>query len=462
VFHDPIEQHQRELATLQTFAFLLTLVEALVAIQDQEEGMAGEKAGHASPGIAAGTSLVQICSQVLGYRYVGVFALDPPDNRLHLLGVSGLTPEQEQRFRAATDHTPLTACLDPTAMHQLSANQVVLLDVKQLPLASAGVPFGARYLLVAPMVLHEQLIGLFVIAKTDAEYPDIHSAYTQEEIELAKEIAEMMTRVIERVRVLDAWAKAHAHELAAQEINRCYDTFLTIASHELRTPLTTIKGSLQLALRRLATLEQQGKHLPSSVDMIHRLLHLLERALQSSEKLKHIFCLLLDASRIQAEQFVVVKRPCNLVEIVRSAVENVQRVATDRTILLSLPEEKTVPIIADADRINQVVTNYLTNALKYSPAPHPIEVRLAVEEAFARVSVRDEGPGFSLEEQARIWERFYRLSGIQEPYGSDADLGLDLYLCRAIIARHRGRVGIQSAPGEGATFWFTLPLAQTC
>jgi GAF domain-containing protein len=136
--------------------------------------------------------------------------------------VSGLTPEQEQRFRAATDHTPLTAYLAPTAIHRLSANQVVLLDVKQLPIAASGVPFGARYLLVAPMALHEQLIGLFVIAKTDAEYPDIRSAYTREEIELAREIAEMMTRVIERVRVLEAWAKAHAHELAAQEIDRRY------------------------------------------------------------------------------------------------------------------------------------------------------------------------------------------------------------------------------------------------
>lgn len=458
MFHDTIEQHQRELSTLQTLAFLLTLVEALVAIQDQEEGAAGEKAGRASPGIAAGTSFAQISSKILGYQYVGVLALDPPDSRLRLLGVSGLTPEQEQRFRAATDHTPLTAHLAPTAIRQLSANQVVLLDAKQLPIAA---PFGARYLLVAPMALHGQLIGLFVIAKTDAEYPDIRSAYTQEEIELAREIAEMMTRVIERVRVLEAWAKAHAHELAAQEINRRYDSFLTIASHELRTPLTAVKGNLQLALRRLATLEQQGKRLPSSVECIQRLQHLLARALQSSEKLRHIIRILLDVSRIQAEQFVVMKRPCNLVEIVRSAVENIQPAAADRTILLSLPEEETVPIIADADRIDQVVTNYLTNALKYSPAHRPIAVSLTVEDAWARVSVRDEGPGLSLEEQARIWERFYRLSGIQEPYGSDADLGLGLYLCRAIIERHHGRVGVQSAPGEGATFWFILPLAQT-
>jgi hypothetical protein len=138
VFHDPIEQHQRELSTLQTLAFLLTLVEALVAIQDQEEGAAGEKAGHASPGIAAGTSFAQISSKILGYQYVGVFALDPPDNRLRLLGVSGLTPEQEQRFRAATDHTPLTAYLAPTAIRQLSANQEVLLDVKPLPIAASS------------------------------------------------------------------------------------------------------------------------------------------------------------------------------------------------------------------------------------------------------------------------------------------------------------------------------------
>ncbi len=454
------EQRHKELSTLQTFAFLLKLVEALIDIQDQEERTLFKQVDHTSPGIVAGTSFANFSSQILGYRYVGVFALDPPEDRLRLLGVSGLSPEHEQRFRAATDQTPLTVYLDTTAIHQLHANQVVTLDLKQLSTVSSDAPFGARYLLIAPLVLHEQLIGLFVIAKTDVGYPDIQSAYTLEERELAREIAEMTTRVIERVRLLESWVKAHANELAMQETNRRYDAFLTIASHELRTPLTIIKGNVQLALRRLAALKQQDKQPSLSIDSLSELQSFLDHALRSSDRLKRMIRMLLDVSRIQAGQLLLTMQPCNLVEIVRQAVENARQKAVDRTFRLSLPEEKIILVMADADRIGQVMKNYLSNALKYSPAFHPIEVILTVEASLARVSVRDRGLGLSLEEQALIWERFYRVPGIQAQYNSGTDLGLGLYLCRAIIERHQGHIGVSSAPGEGSTFWFTLPLAK--
>jgi len=82
-----------------------------------------------------------------------------------------------------------------------------------------------------------------------------------------------------------------------------------------------------------------------------------------------------------------------------------------------------------------------------------------VEENQARVSVRDEGPGLSLEEQERIWDQFHRVPGVEVQSGSSVGLGLGLHICRTIIERHHGRVGVQSAPGKGATFWFVLPLA---
>ena len=118
-----------------------------------------------------------------------------------------------------------------------------------------------------------------------------------------------------------------------------------------------------------------------------------------------------------------------------------------------------VPVIVDPERIGQVVTNYLTNALKYSPADKPVEISVRVEENQARVSVRDEGPGLSLEEQEHIWDQFYRVPGVEVQSGSSVGLGLGLHICRTIIERHHGRVGVQSAPGKGATFWFVLPLA---
>jgi signal transduction histidine kinase len=115
-------------------------------------------------------------------------------------------------------------------------------------------------------------------------------------------------------------------------------------------------------------------------------------------------------------------------------------------------------VIADADRIRQVISNYLTNALTYSRADQPIDVGLLADGGIARVWVHDEGPGVPAAEQDRIWERAYQVTGLKPQSGSHVGLGLGLYISRSIVAHHQGQVGVESTPGHGATFWFTLPL----
>ena len=127
---------------------------------------------------------------------------------------------------------------------------------------------------------------------------------------------------------------------------------------------------------------------------------------------------------------------------------------------LRLPEQAVV-VKADGDRIGQVVTNYLTNALKYAPAARPIEISLRQESDQARVQVQDQGPGLPPEEQERIWQRFYRVPGTEAQEGTGISLGMGLSICRSLITQHGGQTGVESAPGAGATFWFTLPGDQT-
>ncbi|MDQ2830918.1 MAG: sensor histidine kinase, partial [Chloroflexota bacterium] len=100
----------------------------------------------------------------------------------------------------------------------------------------------------------------------------------------------------------------------------------------------------------------------------------------------------------------------------------------------------------------------ISNALRYSPPDRSITVGLRVDEAEARVWVRDEGPGLSPDEQGRVWDRFYRVAGVEHRYGSSVGLGLGLHISRTIIAQHGGQVGVESVAGAGATFWFSLPL----
>jgi len=124
---------------------------------------------------------------------------------------------------------------------------------------------------------------------------------------------------------------------------------------------------------------------------------------------------------------------------------------------LVVPAQEEVPVMADARRIEQVLTNYLVNAIRYSPAERDVLVRLAVEGHLVRVSVRDHGPGLIPEQQQQIWERFYQ-ARVSEYRGARGGLGLGLALAKAIIEQHGGQVGVESRLGQGSTFWFTLPL----
>jgi len=149
---------------------------------------------------------------------------------------------------------------------------------------------------------------------------------------------------------------------------------------------------------------------------------------------------------------------CDLVRIVRETVEDLRVMAPERSLLLALPEQTTVEVLADAGRIGQVVTNYVTNALRYSPPDQPVHIGLTAQEDVARVWVRDQGPGLSAETQKEIWQRFHQVKEVPVLSGSGKGLGLGLYICQMLIAQHQGEVGVESTPGEGSTFWFTLPL----
>ncbi len=456
------EPCQMDRSGVQAFFCLLTLVEALAALPAGGETLSLDEASSASLMMTSGKSLAAITRQVLGCHYVGVFALDPPDERHRLLGVGGLTAEQEACFQRVTDQIPLAAYLDADTVARLRANQIVTLDLARQPFMIERPTFGARYRLVAPMVLHGRLIGLFTMAKTADGYPDVQHAYSLQEMALAQGIARLTAQMIERVSLLQKWARAHANELALQEATRRYDTFLSLASHELRNPLTSILGYVHLAQRQLSALEQHAGHVPSSSERLQHMRQHLDNAVQSAHTLDRMIRELLDVARIRAEQLVIVRKPCNLVEIVRRSTREIEQRAAGRTLTLTLPAQEEVPVVADADRIAQVVTNYLSNALKYAPPDRPVHISLSLEDSRACVAVRDEGPGIAPEAQLHLWQRFYRVPGVvvQEAQGHfGANLGIGLYLCREIIERHHGCVGVESAPGNGSTFWFTLALA---
>jgi signal transduction histidine kinase len=168
---------------------------------------------------------------------------------------------------------------------------------------------------------------------------------------------------------------------------------------------------------------------------------------------------LLDVSRIQAGQLEFQMRAVDVVGLVGAVVDEYRQLYAKRSIVASLPDQA-VYVLADPDRLAQVVTNYLTNALKYSKADRPVEVRVTLTDEQVQVAVRDQGPGLAPEERERVWERFYRAPGVSVQSGSGVGLGLGLHISRTIVERHGGAVGVESQVSEGSTFWFTLPHAE--
>ena len=254
--------------------------------------------------------------------------------------------------------------------------------------------------------------------------------------------------------------EAETQARALRETQTQMDTFLAIASHELKTPLTYIKLSLQSIRRRLEKLVRPGSGMPE--ELSQKVTPVLQEFAHTDQQVALVERLvndLLDVSRIRAGVLDLHYEFTDLGMIIRQAVDEQRQTAPTRPLLLQLPEAQPVPVYADTGRLGQVVTNYLTNALKYSPVEQPVHVGLDVAGHQARIWVRDRGPGLSPEDQARIWECFHRVPGIKAQSGNGVGLGLGLHICRIIIEHHQGQVGVESAPGQGSTFWFTLPLA---
>ncbi|GCE06965.1 PAS domain-containing sensor histidine kinase [Dictyobacter aurantiacus] len=247
---------------------------------------------------------------------------------------------------------------------------------------------------------------------------------------------------------------------ARKEAERQKDIFLGITGHELRTPLAALKGTLQLLYRRINRFIKRTDQVTPEMTTLFAGIqeHLLEGVRQVDIQTRLVDDLL-DISRITTGTLNLSLQSCDLVSIVRETVEDLRLVAPQRQLLFETPQETPITVMADPTRIQQVVTNYLTNALRYSYVDQPISTGILVQNHMAHVWVRDRGPGLAKEAQANIWQCFHQVKEVPLQSGSEKGLGLGLYLCKTLIEQHHGTVDVESSPGGGATFWFHLPLA---
>ena len=237
------------------------------------------------------------------------------------------------------------------------------------------------------------------------------------------------------------------------------EAFVSLVTHELKNPLTALQGNIELAQHRLTRLLSQAEQLEEEQQRtLEEVLTMLGRSQHPLRVQQRLINDLLDLSHIQEDRVELRLAVCNLVGLVYETVQDHQAAHPSRLITLDMPEQDTIPVCADRDRLQQVLSNYLTNALKFSPATEPVQVGMALEAEAVRVWVADQGPGLSAEQQAHIWKRFYQAARTPVQSGWKMSLGLGLYICQQLMSRQQGQVGVESTPGEGSRFWFTLPL----
>ena len=244
-----------------------------------------------------------------------------------------------------------------------------------------------------------------------------------------------------------------------KELEHQREEFMSIAAHELKAPLTAIQGNVQLAQRRLKNLLRTADTLSTEEwqATLSQVISVLTRGMENFQIQTRLINDLQDLSRVQAAKLEFQLSSCDLIELVRQTVQDYQATYPQRVVGFSDPGVVSCPVLVDAQRTRQVLSNYLTNALKYSPPEQPIEVGINVDAARVRIWVRDHGIGLSPEQQEHIWERFYQTHETVV-YAATPGLGLGLPISQALIQGQKGEVGVESVKGEGSTFWFTLPL----
>ena len=233
--------------------------------------------------------------------------------------------------------------------------------------------------------------------------------------------------------------------LAIQEANRLKTEFVSMVSHELRTPLTSIQGYAELLLEDQRITEEQRETLTIIKKNSDRLLGLVND--------------LLDLSRMEAGKLDLHRASLDLVRLIPQVAGSLRPLIEAKRQQLKLDLGEALPAVwADQDRVTQILTNLISNAHKYTLAEGNITVAAQRDDGFVRVDVSDTGIGLSPEDQAQLFTKFFRAHERSPQAGGGTGLGL--VICRLLVELHGGRIMVSSAPGQGSTFSFSLPVLE--
>jgi len=357
--------------------------------------------------------------------------MEKEGHHLRPAALQGLDPTSLSHARWRVDQELMSVILEgdsPYVVEDISALPKRFPSFRALS-QQEGIVSGASM----PLLLDGEAIGFL-----DVGHFRPHR-YTEDELAFLRALGREAAIAVRNARLYEA-EKRQVEQLRALE--RLQAGFVSSVSHELHTPLTIVKTSLGL-------LKEEGERCSEQARR-----ELLEAISHHTGRLEALVTDLLEVTRLEAGQVTLSRQPTDLRPLVERAVQAFAPLMKRKrqTIRLELPPSL-CSVSVDRRRIEQVLDNLLSNAHKFTPKGGKVCVAVVEREDEMEVSIQDNGPGIPLTEQERVFDKFYTLAKDQGGVG----IGLGLYLARQFIVLHGGRIWVESRPGEGSTFRFTIP-----
>lgn len=353
-----------------------------------------------------------------------------------MLAVAGAEHESElaRELGERAEHDPGHPCL--VAQAACSGRPTLIADVADPRWLGAALGAahpdrlqraGAVSAMIVPLHARGRVIAVATLVSTTPG-----RRFGDDDLSLAEQLATRAALVVDNARLFDE----------SRNATRAREELLAVVSHDLRNPLSSI--ALGAERLRGAALDEG---LQRTVDIIFRAARQMERLVGD----------LVDFEQIKLKRLRVERRAHAAASLVSEAVEHLEALAADKSVTLETDASLAVDVLCDRERVIQVLSNILGNAVKFTPSGQGVKVVARRIGSTVRFAVIDSGPGLPSEQLAHVFDRFWQGSGSRK---AGLGLGLGLAIAKGIVEAHGGRIGVESAAGRGATFYFTLPIAE--